>query len=296
MNVEPTHQTPWDWRAAIQFICGGTGTGLLLLTALVAWQEPAWLTRTGLVALAFIALGLFSVWIKLGRRLRFLFVFLNPRTSWMSREALLSLPLGVLALLAIVLGSAALALVASLFGLGFLYAQARMLQAAQGIPAWRERLTTPLIVATGLAEGTSLMLAAAVVLEAAGTELVPPTWLPALLFLLLLARLGVWLAYRRKLSRPGAAPDATVAVLNGIDQPLVYAGHGAPILLLAVAFFVPQAAALAWLAAAVLALVGGWFLKFTLIARAAYNQGFALTHAPARAPGFGGPGAKPGWS
>ncbi len=35
----------------------------------------------------------------------------------------------------------------------FVYCQGRMLQAARGIPAWREPLLVPLIVVTGLAEG-----------------------------------------------------------------------------------------------------------------------------------------------
>jgi phenylacetyl-CoA:acceptor oxidoreductase subunit 2 len=35
--------------------------------------------------------------------------------------------------------------------------------------------------------------------------------------------------------------------------------------------------------------------KFALITRAAYNQGFAILHTPARGAGTPGVGAKPGW-
>jgi len=40
----------------------------------------------------------------------------------------------------------------------------------------------------------------------------------------------------------------------------------------------------------------GWAIKFILITRAAYNQGFALPHTPIRGSGVPGPAVKPGWS
>jgi len=52
----------------------------------------------------------------------------------------------------------------------------------------------------------------------------------------------------------------------------------------------------ATLIATILTLLGGWYLKATLITRAAYDQGFAIEHSPARTPGYAGSGAKPGWS
>ena len=292
MEVKPKHQTPWDWRAAVQFICGGTGTGLLFFTALAAWEEPIWLWRTGLLAMIFIGVGLFSVWMKLGRRWRALFVFLNPRTSWMSREALLSIPLGLLGLVAVGLQIPTLALIAAVFGLGFLYAQARILRAAAGIPAWREPLIVPLISFTGLTEGAALFVAAALLFGAV------ETWFVIVLFLLIAVRLLVWLAYRRKLSAPGSAPIETVKALEHINDNLLVLGHVIPLLVVLAAIFFPgnTAVTLATLIAALLTLLGGWYLKATLITRAAYDQGFAIEHAPARTPGYAGPGAKPGWS
>jgi phenylacetyl-CoA:acceptor oxidoreductase subunit 2 len=49
-------------------------------------------------------------------------------------------------------------------------------------------------------------------------------------------------------------------------------------------------------AAGLVALVTGWWLKFTLVARAAYNQGFALPVLPVRGQGEVKPGIKPGWT
>lgn len=288
MEVQPSKQTAWDWRAAVQFSCGGTGTGLLFLTALAALQDSAWLWRTGILAMLFIGAGLLAVWIKLGRRWRVAFVILNPRTSWMTREAFLSLPLGLFGLAAILLRSPALGIVAALFGLAFLYAQARIIRNAMGIPAWREPLSVPLLLLTGLTEGAGILLAASFFFEPIGF------WLPLLALFLVAARLGVWWAYRARLSAPGAAPTAAVAALDQAHLPLVLGGHLLPLVFLAVVLVAPAAGAIG-LVAGVTALLGGWYLKFTLITRAAYNQGFAIAHTPARTPGYGGSGARPGW-
>ena len=40
----------------------------------------------------------------------------------------------------------------------------------------------------------------------------------------------------------------------------------------------------------------GWAIKFILITRAAYNQGFALPHTPIRGSGVPGPAVNPGWT
>jgi phenylacetyl-CoA:acceptor oxidoreductase subunit 2 len=47
--------------------------------------------------------------------------------------------------------------------------------------------------------------------------------------------------------------------------------------------------------AGIMAVAGGWFLKFTLVRRAAYTQGLALQHMPMRGQGAAGAAAKPGW-
>ncbi len=83
--------------------------------------------------------------------------------------------------------------------------QARLLQAAKGIPAWREPLLVPLVVTTGLAEGGGLFFAAAP-WHQAGTP-----WLLAGFGALVLARVLVWLAYRRNLAHT-LASGATEAL------------------------------------------------------------------------------------
>src|SRR4051812_7000373 len=85
----PWQQAHWDCRAAGNFICGGAGSGLLVFSVLSGVRG-----LTGqllmLAGLALVGLGLFSVWLEIGRPLRAANVFFNLRLSWMSREALAS--------------------------------------------------------------------------------------------------------------------------------------------------------------------------------------------------------------
>jgi phenylacetyl-CoA:acceptor oxidoreductase subunit 2 len=271
----PWHQTSWDARAAGNFMCGGAGAGLIVFTALSGARGPA-LTGLMLAGLALVGLGLFSVFLETGRPLRAVNVLFNPRTSWMSREAITAALLFG-AGLAAAAGVAPLVWVAAALALVFVYCQARMLQAAKGIPAWREPLLVPLILATGLAEGGGLVL-----LALPFTGVVTPLLLVAF-GLAVLVRLAVWQAYRGRLA--GAVTRGAAHALDRAGQVLQVAGTAVPLALAAVILAgamsgmqVPVLAAIAGLAAAI---AGAW-LKFTLVTRAAFNQGFALTHLPVR--------------
>lgn len=271
----PWQQPQWDWRAAGNFICGGAGSGLLVFTALSDARGGA-ATLLVLAALALVGLGLLCVWLEIGRPMRALHVFLNPRTSWMTREgfvAVLLFPAG----LAAAAGIAGTIWVAALLALAFLYCQARILRAARGIPAWREPLVVPLIVTTGLAEGGGLFLFAHPLHGEASQALM------ALFGALLAARWLAWLAYRRRLA-PVAAPRA-LSALDRAGGTLQTIGTW-----LALALVAPAgiglvggagAAVLAALAGILAAGAGAW-LKYTLVTRAAFNQGFALAKLPVR--------------
>ena len=144
-------QTNWDARAALNFMCGGTGAGLMIAAAVLGLADTSIA-----IALILIGCGLGAVWFELGRPLRALHVFFNPFTSWMAREsfaAVLLFGLGIGTFFVRALLPAA-ALAAALF----LYCQARMLQGGTGIPAWRVPGTVARLVSTGLAEGLGLAL------------------------------------------------------------------------------------------------------------------------------------------
>ena len=89
LRSQPWQQQHWDWRAAGNFICGGAGGGLIVFTALPVATGAAGSRALLLVAgIALVGIGLLCVWLELGRPLRALNVFRNPRTSWMTREAI----------------------------------------------------------------------------------------------------------------------------------------------------------------------------------------------------------------
>lgn len=285
-SVKPWHQTNWDWRAALNFICGGTGTGLLVAAALFGGGAYPWLA---LAALAFVGFGLFWVWMEIGKPWRAINVFFHPHTSWMTRESIVAGPLFLAGLAAAWTGAAWLVAAAALLAAAFLFCQGRILLASKGIPAWRESAIVPLIVVTGLAEGMGLATAA---LAATG-GLAGRAPIVALLVLLVLRELA-WRRYRAALAVRGA-PKAALSVLARASVPCTAGGNWVPALLLLAALPGHGAAAALVLVAGVAAAAFGWYGKFTIVARAAFNQGFALPVLPIRGAGERTPGAKPGW-
>ena len=268
----PWRQTSWDARAAVNFIAGGMGGGLIAFATLSGATGTA-LPALILIGLGLVALGLFSVALELGRPLRAMRVLTNVRSSWMSREswaALLLFPMG----LAAALGVPSLAWLAAALALAFVYCQGRMLQAAKGIPAWREPLLPLLFVISGLAEGAGILLATAPFHGAATMTTV------ALFVALLLARIAVWVVYRRRLER-GTARESRAA-LDGAGRVLLLAGTLAPIALAALAVFAGVYALPVAALAGALAAFAGAAAKLVIVTRAAFNQGFALARMPVR--------------
>ncbi|MGE5667995.1 MAG: phenylacetyl-CoA:acceptor oxidoreductase [Betaproteobacteria bacterium] len=271
----PSRQKSWDVRAAANFTCGGAGSGLIVFAALCGERGPA-LASLIIAGLALVATGLLAVWHETGRPLRALHVFFHPRTSWMSREAYVAallIPAGVLA----AAGVPGLAWLSAALALTFVYCQARMLRASTGIPAWREPRIVPLIVATGLAEGAGLLLAASPWLRVDGVPL-----LEAFAVLLLLRGL-LWWVYRRALGA-ATAPQA-LAALDRSGATLYLGGTLLPLALIGIAAAVASGGAAAAFAAAiagVAAAAAGAQMKYTLVVKAGFTQGFALARLPVR--------------
>lgn len=293
MNAEGTanpmqsrRQTNWDWRAAGNFICGGSGSGLLVVSAMSAGQSAVY-RLFGCAGLALIALGLFCVWLEIGRPWRAMNVFLHAKTSWMTREALVAVPLFVSGALAVASGATMWIWLTALLALVFLYCQARILQAAKGIPAWRAPLCVPLLMATGLTEGAGLAMLLRSLLngiDGIGQASSDAVALPAILLALLLLRALLWRAYRKQLLI-AKAPRQAIAALGKIEFSLMLIGHWlAAGLLLLVLLSPAPTPNIAWLGAlaGLLAAAGGWQLKYTVIVRAGFNQGYALPRLPVR--------------
>lgn len=271
----PWQQAHWDWRAAGNFICGGAGAGLLIATVVsgIAFPLSALLVLAGM---GLVGLGLLCVWLEIGRPWRAMNVFLNLRGSWMSREAVVSALLFGFGL-GLVFGVRAWAVPLAVAALAFAYCQARIVQAAKGIPAWREPVTVPLLVVTGLAEGAGLFLLATAWLRPVGSAMA------GLFALLVLVRWVLWRVWRDRVAPRAAAP--ALAAIDAAGFRLQWLGGAAPLALVALAAtgWLPPALGAVLLAAAGLgAAATGWAFKFTLITRAAFNQGFALARLPVR--------------
>ena len=244
-------QTNWDARAAINFMGGGAGAGLLIATALLRHSSVSIV-----LALVLVGAGLAAVWTELGKPLRALHVFFNPMTSWMARESFAAVLLFGLGIGALFLP--ALLPLTAVVAAGFLYCQARMLQGAKGIPAWRAKATVPLLLATGLVEGSALAL----LFTTGATALF-------LFAFVVVMRALVWRLY--------ASSAATPALQSSGDKLIELGTVVALALTLAGAWFAPAA----WLAGG-LALATGWQLKLALVTRASFKQGFALPQLPVR--------------
>lgn len=269
----PWVQQHWDFRAAMNFIGGGAGCGLLIAAALAG--GPRTLQQACLLlGLALVGVGLLHVWAEIGRPWRALNVFINPGQSWMSREAWVA-PWLMLA------GAAALFFwpvagwLAAVLAAAFLYCQARILQASKGIAAWREPRLIPLIVVTGLAEGLGLYLLLAAFWQ--GLDVGAALTFGGLLLLRLLA------AQRWRAALAAArTPARTLQACDRALRPL-YAGSVAALALLLPALLLPAGvAALVLALAGLVAALSGAVFKFLLVTRAAFNQGFALPHLPVR--------------
>jgi len=290
-GVEPWHQKHWDWKAAGNFICGGAGAGLFAIAAIASLRHGS-MFPAGWVALALVALGLFLVLLKIGRPARAIYVLRQPGRSWMAREAWVAMAFFPLAVLAMWFPTPYQLIPAAMLALLFLFSQAKILKEAKGIPAWRTQAVVPLIVATGLAEGAGLFLAA-VSLRPSLATIIEATAIAAVLLTAL--RSWTWRTYIAALEIEGA-PKRTLEVLDAFRPWFFTFGLALPVILIGAGFVVTKAAIplLALGGASIFA--AGAALKLVLVTRAAFNQGFALTHTPVRGSGVAGPAVKPGWS
>lgn len=263
-----TTQTQWDWRAAGNFMLGGAGGGLALTAPAVFWPEaPPPLFSVAVLALA--ALGLLLVWLEIGRPRRFLHVFFHPQTSWMSREAIVAVLLFAAGAAALWTQTQAAAVVFALLGFGFLFCQAFLLHAAKGIPAWREPMLIPLVLATGLVEGLAILIC---LLVFSGHAPIHPN---RLLAVLLFLRLASWLIYQRRMES-GDAPAAATEIIRDIGHAQIILGHFFPLLLLTMAESLPELARPLALLAGIVVTSCGWRMKYIIVVRAAKVQGYAL--------------------
>jgi Fe-S-cluster-containing dehydrogenase component/DMSO reductase anchor subunit len=273
-------QTYWDYRAAMNFALGGMASGLAIagwVTYLFGLITAGALVAVNIIAAIIMAIGLFFVFLKLGRKARFLYVLLRPQTSWMTRETY------CVGLFYLAVGAALIwpqPLVFALSGLGaagFLIAQAQILYASKGIPSWRAPLVPWMLMATGLLEGVGLLLIILALLQPAA----PAAFALALVGIALSGLMATaWRAYQKSGPDAGIGP-LPMADISAMTPGILASAHALPAALFALSMIVPMAAVLGGLAAA----AGGLAWKFMLITRACHQQGFALPAVPHRGSG-----------
>ena len=246
------------------------GGGALMLMIAIAYFQTTPSVIVGLTALAFVGLGLLCVWLEIGRPWRFLHVFLHPQTSWMTREAAVAVALFITALIGLLLQIPLAISIAGVLGFVFLYCQGRILSASKGVPVWREPAIIALIVITGLAEGAAILFILFIFSNA------EKIWLLYALGALLICRLLSWRRYRQRLADNHTPPGA-LAILDGMSKPYIILGHLVPLVFLGAVILAPSFTKPLMLLACLLIIANGWLLKFTIIARAANVQGYALS-------------------
>ncbi len=262
-------QRSWDTRAAGNFIGGGSGSGLILLAGLAAVSGAPFRPPLA-IGLGAVVAGLSLVWLEIGKPWRALNVFFHPQMSWMTREGIVAVVLLPLGLLAVATTSALAALAAGVVACGFLYCQARILRAARAIPAWRQAQIVPLILASGLAEGSGLFLLL-------GSSR------PAFVLLALgagLAREAAWAAYRAGVAAAPAGASALVVFAQPAGQAVRALRFAA--LLSVVLALLPGGAPGAAVAGGMLMALAGWGMKGLLITRAGYVRAPRIPVVPTR--------------
>ena len=91
-------------------------------------------------------------------------------------------------------------------------------------------------------------------------------------------------------------PTRTLEIFTACRGWFLAAGLVLPLVLVVVGLLLDVAAPALFALAGLSVFTTGWAIKFILITRAAFNQGFALPHTPIRGTGLPGPAVKPGWT
>ena len=277
-------QTFWDIRAAMNFIMGGFGAGLIVMTYvlhLTTNLAESVMLNIYLVAAVIIAVGLFFVWLKIGRKLRAMYVILKPQTSWMSREVYAAGVLYILGLIDYYNPSMAFHTLVAVAAFIFLYCQARILHSAKGIPTWRAPQIPRMLVATGLYEGVGLV-AIILTFEPESMGSIHPLAVVALVLAAINAL--IWRSYLMGAKQIGIGPLAR-AILLGVSTKVHLTAHFLPAAVFITFLTLPNRPAWLMAVAGLLVIIGGAYWKIVLITKACHQQGYALAKFPRRGSG-----------
>jgi phenylacetyl-CoA:acceptor oxidoreductase subunit 1 len=275
-------QTYWDWRAAMNFIMGGIGAGLTAFAGLYFYlfENNGIILQSSLsIGVFFICCGLFFVWLKIGRKLRALYVLFRPQTSWMSREVYAVSSLFLLIGISFIYELPALGTLIFLFAVLFLYCQTKILQASKGISSWRQKEIPILLLAIGLYEGLALFS----LIVYFGDKLVFYDMSVSLLVILGATNTFILARYSRKVS--SKVNPSSRKILSKAIPKLQVLGFIIPSVILAIYMMLEIFTSLPYLLGLVLIIINCVYFKFILIVKAGHQQGFILPKLPQRGSG-----------
>lgn len=259
--IPARRQSLWGWPAVANFTLGGLGAGWYAMAVLAAgFDRTPGVIVASWTAPALVLAGFIAVAAEAGRPLRGLRVPARVRTSWMSREVLIG---GIFVLLVAAdlvfplrLYRASALLAAALLAL----AQGFMVRRARGVTAWDVPIMPLLfLISAGLAGAGAVLL-----VEAGARRAVELPLLAGVVALIALSFVA-WARYLGWSSQESFVQ--AVAPLRQRQAALVVdgAGHGLPVLLVALALLVPPAAGPALGLAGALLMAGQAHAKAGLI-------------------------------
>lgn len=261
-----------DWSLIIYTLCLQSAAGIYVVSRAVAWKETEKARRMQLLWLVggLGIAGVLASMLHMGYPWNAVLTMTNFRTSWLSREIVLTVSFGVAWLVSLLLERQGLgttlmrnawAVVASLLGLGLVGVMS-MIYRSTAFPAWEHVSTTVGFYATAGLIGTTAVFAVQCCRQ--GEE--EPKGLSALVIgalAILAVQMAAISAQGAYLGTAGPEAQATAALISGKYAWLNWSGI--VLTVVGAAIFMPlawrrwtlkNAASMPWLAGALVALVG----------------------------------------
>jgi DMSO reductase anchor subunit len=280
--ILPVKQKVWGWPTIVNFFLGGMGASYYLLNILISLLHGG-MDRVShpavfkLLAPALVGSGFLSLTVKAGRPLRGLQLFLNIRSSWISREVLAGSIFITASVLDWFFSRPILSMLSISAAMALLVSQSFIIYRARAITAWNVPLMVFLNLTSGLATGCGLVL----LMTVFNNFELKHTTLRIILSFLVLDTL-IWLLYLFS-SRDVAFRRATELLRRPILMvTVVVLGRLFPLMVMLLLLLLSDAVLVSTSLPVLQALVGlavlagGASQKYGIILVAGYSRGFLL--------------------
>jgi DMSO reductase anchor subunit len=156
-------QNIWRLPAVLNFTLGSMAASFYLLMLLFLMLPAFSITQTdfirnGILAMAIMAIGLFSLSFEAGNPVRNYLLLMNLRQSWMAREVLFAIVFILFTSADILFPTVIFKSIAGIGAAGFLVSQAFIIYKSRGIVTWNTRPILYLFVLSGVLSGVGLYL------------------------------------------------------------------------------------------------------------------------------------------